>query len=99
MTRDNVMWLWLVVFAIAIIAVFATASQAAGNNILLLLNEVGEILKIDVDEGKILGKTYIPEAYYSNKILADRQVAHRSRWNPLQLRGLYQAREDHGLRG
>lgn len=38
---------------------------------LLVLNDVGEILKIDVDAGKVLDKTYIPEAYYSNKILAD----------------------------
>lgn len=71
MINHNCRWPWLVVFGIAIIAVFATASRAAGNNILLLLNDVGEILKIDVDAGKILDKTYIPETYYSNKIFAD----------------------------
>lgn len=71
MTKANATWLWRVVFAIAIIAVFATASQAAGNNILLLLNEVGEILTIDLDAGNVFEKTYVSDTYYANRIIAD----------------------------
>lgn len=71
MTKANATWLWRVVFAIAIIAVFATASQAVGNNILLLLNEVGDILKIDLDAGNVFEKTYISDTYYANRIIAD----------------------------
>ena len=47
------------------------ADAPAQSDLLLVLNDVGDILKIDLDQGQVLSRTYVPEAYYSNRILAD----------------------------
>jgi len=71
MTKSSLKWIWSIVFATITTSFLVTASQAAESKTLLILNAVGDILKVDLDTGKVLGKTYIPEAYYSNRILAD----------------------------
>lgn len=71
MTQSNSRWVGRVVFCLALVIGPISLTQAAGNRLVLVLNKVGEIVKIDLDKGKVLGKTYIPEAYYSNKIASD----------------------------
>jgi hypothetical protein len=58
-------------FVVAIATVLFAGSAAAGNNIFLLLNEVGDVLKVDLDTGNLIEKIYISDAYYANRILAD----------------------------
>ena len=71
MKKCKLRWFKQQAYFVTIVATLLTGSGEAKNKVLLLLNDVGEILKIDVDAGKILNKTYIPEAYYSNKIFTD----------------------------
>lgn len=71
MTKFSLKWIWSIVFATITTSFLVTASQAAESKTLLILNAVGDILKVDLDTGNVFEKIYISDTYYANRIIAD----------------------------
>ncbi len=69
----NIIAKWLSAMALvsSLLAAEIQGGPPESRSAALILNQVGEILKIDLQRGRVLSRSYIPEAYYSTKVLAD----------------------------